>query len=54
MKFIFRTILVLATVVSLWAQADANKGQISGTVFDPNQAIIPNAEVKIQNVNNGQ
>ncbi len=54
MKFIFCTLVVLATVVSLWAQADANKGQISGTVFDPNQAVIPNAEVKIQNVNNGQ
>lgn len=37
----------LCLAVSAWAQADANKGSISGTVFDPNQAAIPNAKVRL-------
>lgn len=39
--------------VVLFGQADANKGQIVGTVFDANQAAIPNASVKITNTANG-
>jgi len=35
--------------VSLFGQADANKGQISGTVLDPKGAVVPNAKIKIQN-----
>jgi hypothetical protein len=38
---------------SLWAQADANKGQIAGTVFDPNQAAVPGAKVVIKNTSTG-
>src|SRR5438093_4948844 len=30
-----------------WCQADANKGSISGTIIDPNQAVIPNAKVTV-------
>ncbi|MBM3745577.1 MAG: carboxypeptidase regulatory-like domain-containing protein, partial [Acidobacteria bacterium] len=36
-----------------WGQADANKGQIVGTVFDARQAVIPNAAVKIRNQDTG-
>jgi hypothetical protein len=34
---------------NLFGQADANKGQITGTVFDPKQAVVPNAKIRIQN-----
>lgn len=37
----------------LWAQSDANKGQILGTVYDPNQAVIPGAKVSIKNQDTG-
>ncbi len=35
---------------SLYAQADANKGQIVGVVLDANGAVIPNASIKARNV----
>ncbi len=35
----------------LFGQADANKGQINGTVLDPKQALVPNAKINIKNVN---
>jgi hypothetical protein len=35
------------------AQSDANKGQISGTVYDARQSVIPNASVSIKNLLNG-
>jgi len=38
-------LLVFAAVA--WCQADANKGSISGTIIDPNQAVIPNAKVTV-------
>ena len=37
----------------LAAQTDANKAQISGLVTDPKGAVVPNAAVKIRNVNTG-
>lgn len=37
----------------LWAQSDANKGQIAGTVYDPNQAVVPGARVVIKNTATG-
>lgn len=33
----------------LFGQADANKGQINGTVLDPKQALVPNAKITIKN-----
>jgi hypothetical protein len=38
--------LILAGA-NLFGQADANKGQITGTVFDPKEAAIPNAKIHI-------
>ena len=47
-----RALCVIAGLLysfSLWAQADANKGQIAGTVLDPNQAAVPGAKIVIKN-----
>src|SRR2546427_12412338 len=41
-------VLLLAAALSVWGQASANKGQISGTVFDRNQAVVPNAKVTLK------
>ncbi|HEY1240558.1 MAG TPA: carboxypeptidase-like regulatory domain-containing protein, partial [Bryobacteraceae bacterium] len=45
--------LALASSFMLWGQANANKAQLSGTVSDPNGAVVPNAAVKIRNVDTG-
>ena len=34
-------------------QTDANKGQILGSVFDANKSVVPNAKIKIKNLNTG-
>src|SRR5437764_539252 len=44
-------LIVFAAVA--WSQADANKGSISGTVIDPNQAVVPNAKVTVSNTATG-
>ena len=41
--------IVFVASLNLFAQADANKGQIAGTVFDPKEAVIPNAKIRIVN-----
>ena len=46
MKLLLSVFLFAA---ALFAQADANKGQIAGTVFDPKQAVVPGAKVRVQN-----
>ena len=48
-------VLLLAglTPAFLWAQADANKGQIAGTVWDPKQAVVPGASVTLRNTGTG-
>lgn len=43
---------VLCAVMS-FGQADANKGQIVGTVYDAKQAAVPEATVKIRNTGTG-
>lgn len=50
---LFAFLACLLGVSCAWAQADANKGQIAGTVFDPRQAVIPNAKVIIRNAQTG-
>src|SRR5258708_17687144 len=45
------TLLCAASLI--FAQADANKGQIAGTVFDSNSAVVPNATVKVHNTATG-
>ncbi len=37
----------------LYGQADANKGQITGTVYDQRQGLIPNAKISITNTATG-
>ncbi len=47
---IFRLLPVFLSAVGwLYGQADANRGQIVGTVYDANQAAVPSANVKITN-----
>ena len=46
-------VLILTMAAGVFAQSDANKGQIAGTVLDPNQAVVPNAKVKVQNTGTG-
>ena len=54
MKLIFRMVVFVLTSLAVFAQSDANKGQISGTVFDQRQAVIPNAKVSVNNTSNGR
>lgn len=53
MLLLLRVALGLAVSVAAWAQADANKGQILGTITDPNGAVVPNATVTIRNTGTG-
>ncbi|MCW5966470.1 MAG: carboxypeptidase regulatory-like domain-containing protein, partial [Bryobacterales bacterium] len=43
----------LACVMGLWAQSAANKATINGSIYDPNQALVPNASVSIRNTSTG-
>ena len=45
----FAVFCLLASSI-LMAQVDANKGRIVGTVYDPNQAVIPGATVRLKNL----
>src|SRR5258706_1804096 len=49
----FLALALVLTASCLFGQADANKGQITGTVFDPKQAVVPNAKVTIRNTATG-
>src|SRR5437879_11963630 len=49
MRHIFLLFMFMALAVPLGAQSDANKGQSVGTVYDPVQAVVPNAKVQVQN-----
>jgi len=54
MKHTLRFALFLVCSLSiLFGQADANKGQIVGTVMDPNAAVISGAKLKIRNLKTG-
>jgi protocatechuate 3,4-dioxygenase beta subunit len=46
-------VLSLGLAVLSFGQADANKGQILGTVTDPNGAAVPIASVTIRNPGTG-
>lgn len=43
----------LAMSFSLWGQTNANKGQISGTVYDAAQAVVPIAKVTVRRAETG-
>ena len=45
--------LFLIAIIQVWAQADANKAQLSGTVLDPRGSVVPNASIKIKNNRTG-
>lgn len=45
--------LLLLWPGAVWCQSDANKGQMVGTIYDPNQAVVPRAAVKIRNLETG-
>jgi hypothetical protein len=51
--FVFATALLLSANVTGFAQSQALNGQIEGTVSDKNGAFIPNASVKIVNIETG-
>ncbi|MBM3812421.1 MAG: TonB-dependent receptor [Acidimicrobiia bacterium] len=53
MRKLYLLILALLAAATLFAQSNANKAEISGTVFDPNQAVIPNAKVQVKNSGTG-
>jgi hypothetical protein len=38
----------------LFAQADANKGRVVGTIYDAKQAVVPNASIRVKNLAQGQ
>ncbi|MGH9863318.1 MAG: carboxypeptidase regulatory-like domain-containing protein [Candidatus Acidiferrales bacterium] len=42
------TILVLAAPVCVWAQATSSSGYVTGTVTDPGGAVVPNANVELE------
>jgi hypothetical protein len=47
------SVALLCFAAAAWPQADANKGSISGTVIDPNQAVVPNAKVTVSSPETG-
>ncbi|HLH00930.1 MAG TPA: carboxypeptidase regulatory-like domain-containing protein [Bryobacteraceae bacterium] len=52
-RSVFLVCVFFVCALAVWGQADANKGQIAGTVYDPNQAVVPNAKVTIKNTATG-
>jgi len=53
MSSFLRINVLLVCAMTLWAQVSANKGQVSGVVFDQNEAVIQNAKVQLRNVATG-
>src|SRR5437763_4632960 len=53
MKLMIRLVVFALACGVLFAQADANKGQIAGTVFDQRQSVIPNAKINVKNTATG-
>lgn len=53
MRHSIRLLIAVLFCVAVYAQTDANKGQITGTVLDPNQAVVPNAKVTIKSTATG-
>lgn len=48
-----RVALLGLFAATLYAQSDANKGQIAGTVSDSKDAVIPGASIQIENTSTG-
>src|SRR5512144_2568058 len=52
MRHFISVVIVMVCSIGVWGQT--NKGGISGTVTDPNGAVVPGATVTITNVGTGQ
>src|SRR5262249_11926065 len=48
-RIVFLLMIALSVSLDLFAQADANKGQIAGTVYDGVQAVVPGVTITIKN-----
>ena len=46
-------VILSMTTSRVYAQADANKGQIIGTVLDPGGAVVPGAKIVVRNTATG-
>src|SRR5215467_6334797 len=53
MRQIAFVLMALFISLNLWGQADANKGQIAGTVYDTSQAVVPGVMITIKNTATG-
>lgn len=52
-RYLWMGVTLLLCALTAWGQADANKAQLSGTIYDPKGAVVPNASVKIRNARTG-
>lgn len=52
-RMLSRMALVLFASLLLFAQADGNKGQITGTVYDANGAVVANSKITARNPSTG-
>jgi len=52
-KLSLASVVFWVTAGLVLAQSDANKGQIIGTVYDQKQAVVPQARVKVRNLETG-
>src|SRR5215467_9200277 len=50
---VFVVVIVILTRAGLRAQSDANKGQILGTVLDPQKRAVAGATIRIANPGTG-
>jgi len=53
MQLLRSALLITLGGLALWGQADANKGQLFGTVLDAKGGAIPGASIRIKNVSTG-
>ncbi len=52
-RSLFLAVVLVFSAAVLLAQTEGNTGQIVGTVFDPNGAVVPNVKVTLTNLDTG-